>query len=375
MTNEVVASALVDVCKNRVPSLPREDLLEDRFVEAVHLHRIAPLAHVLLREDRPEIAERLRTARDFAMAIHLRSMVVLAELGNAVGDIPWAAFKGPVLSEFFHPVSGLRSYGDVDVLVAPGNLREVAALVEAAGWSAGDHLGHQLNPDTPGEMHWRTPSGLLVDMHWSMINMAAVRRRHNVPTCELLDRRCQVRVGLSTMPILNPIDGFVHLCMHAALTGAHKMLWLLDVEQMARQITEWEPVFERARQWQVHASVALVLRRASHVLGLPIPVDSCERLGVSPLSRDIMDFTDRWSSVPSLHREESLAKAVSRGIQSEGLDTLRVMGQKTVKGAWHRRPGHVSTPVTDDWVVADHGARDVYLAAVEAEAAGLGSPS
>lgn len=364
-----VATALVDVCRGRVPHLSDRGAVAEEFVDAVRLHRIAPLAHVLLREDRPDISDRLGTDRDLAMAIHLRSSIVLGELGRAAGDIPWAAFKGPVLSEFFHPVQGLRTYGDIDVLVGPTDLREMSDRLVDIGWIVADPDEHHHNPDTPGEMHWLTPAGLLVDMHWSMINMAQIRRRFNVRTDSLLKRRRRVRLGLATAPVLDPLDAFVHVCMHAGLTGAHRLLWLLDVDQMARQVTDWDAVVQRTVEWQVEAPMAVVVGRATRFLGTPVPSDLVERLGITRSSRRVMDLADRWSPVPSLEKEESIAKAVSRGVRLTGPATLDVLARKAWLGAVARLSGRTAgRRRSGGWTGADAVAQDAYLAAVEAEA-------
>ena len=77
-------------------------------VRAVRFHRIAPLAHVALRDVRPDLAALLREDRDHALTHHVRVTTSLAAISSTLADVPWLAFKGPVLSELLHPVAGLR---------------------------------------------------------------------------------------------------------------------------------------------------------------------------------------------------------------------------------------------------------------------------
>lgn len=362
-----VAQALVDVCRQRVPSLPRDPAVIADFVDAVRLHRLAPLAHVVLRDERPDIAEQLRRDRDVTKAVHLRASLVLDQLGGLLEDVPWAVFKGPVLSELAHPVAGLRTYGDVDVLVDPRDLREIAGRLQQAGWAAGDHFGHHYHAETPGEMHWRTPAGLLVDLHWSMLNAGVVRDRHAVRSRDLLARRRMVGLGLTTAPVLDEVDAFVHVCMHAGLSGAHRLLWLLDVDQLAQDLTGWNAVAVRARQWGAHASLAVVLGRAAAILGTPVPAGFDEALDVTPAARTLMAAADRMSAVPSLRHEESLAKLVGRAARPTGPRMAGQVVRKLALGAWHRRP---FAPAPDDqstFVVVDDAAREHFLSRVEHE--------
>lgn len=367
-----VARALVDICHQRVPELPDDPIVAEEFLAGVRLHRLAPLAHVLLREERPELAAALATDRHMAKAIHLRSSLVLDELRRVLDEIPWAVFKGPVLSELAHPVPGLRVYGDIDVLVDPRTLREVSRRLEGAGWTVGDHIGHHTNPNTAGEMHWRTPAGLLVDMHWSMLNMARTRDQMSVSTRALLSRRYEVSLGLTTVPVLHQVDAFVHVCMHAGISGAHRLLWLLDVDQLVRQLDDWGPVADRARGWKAHAATAVVLGRARTFLGTPVPDQLFRELGVTAAARAMMSASDRLSPVPSLVREESVAKLVSRAARPTGPRMAVELGRKSALGAWHRRPTVGDSDPRPEFVLVDDDAKERYLRAVEYEAAGGG---
>ncbi|WP_448071243.1 nucleotidyltransferase family protein [Georgenia yuyongxinii] len=92
-----------------MPDLPADPTVQAQLVTAVRHHRIAPLAHVGLRDLSPDVAARLRPDRDAAIAMHLRTSGVLDRLARLLPDVPWATFKGPVLSELAHPVPGLRA--------------------------------------------------------------------------------------------------------------------------------------------------------------------------------------------------------------------------------------------------------------------------
>lgn len=360
-----VGHALVDVCRGRVPSLPAGPVERADFVAAARYHRIAPLAHVLLREAQPELAGPLREDRDTAKDVHLRAAFVLASLDQVLGDVPWATFKGPVLSELAHPVPGLRMYKDVDVIVAPTALRAVTGRLLAAGWEVGDYTDILDNPDLPGEMHWRSPAGLWVDLHWSMINMAVRRGRFRVPTDQLLGRRRTTTVGMSRVPVLDEVDAFIHVCLHATLTGAHRLLLLLDVDQLVRAVTDWDLVVARAREWRAQAPLAVALVRARSVLGTPAPLDLGDRLGISGDVQQLLAATDRLFPVPRLRREASAARFVARAVREDTPRTLARLSRNAAHGFRDRlaRPAPRA-----ERQQAGQRSLDSFLARVEAEA-------
>lgn len=365
--NRTVAAAIADICRNRPPDSTPDATTRRLFVDAARHHRVAPLAHVLLRSSDPDLAAELKADRDAAMSKHISASVALEGLGQILEGLAWVTFKGPVLSEHAHPVSGLRSYQDVDVLVSPSDLRHVTARLLDAGWQIADFSDMLHNPETPGEMHWVSPAGILVDLHWSMINMAPTRRLFSVSTDELLERRVQVPLGLSTTWTLHPVDSVVHVCLHAALTGAHRMLLILDADQLARRITDWDEVVSRAHSWGAETAVAIVMSRASGLLQTPVPDALAKDLGVSSVFRAVTRAIDHVAPVPTLHKEASLARLVARSARPGSAGTLAAVGTRGLLGVAHRLGTISRRTARTDRRPADLDALETYLQAVETQ--------
>ncbi|WP_165368015.1 nucleotidyltransferase family protein [Phytoactinopolyspora endophytica] len=362
------SAALVDVCMLKRPMLAHGTSDAHAFIEAVRRHRVAPLAHVALRSAEPEVAAALKPDRDEAMTRHLSAGIVLSALSELLDGLPWAVFKGPVLSEHAHPAPGLRSYHDVDVVVSPSQLREVASRLASAGWDVIDYTDMLTNPDPPGEMHWVSPTGILVDLHWSMINMATTRQLFSVPTDELLERRVQGSIGLSSAWMLDPVDAVVHTCLHAALTGADRMLLLLDADQLARRVTDWDDVVTRARTWNAAPALAIVLARARSLLGTPLPDDLDRELGSSAGFRLVTGTVDRLMPVSSLRRDASFPRLVARSAHPSSGRTLAAVGRRSLRGVTQRLGvTRVPSPPAHRQP-ADARALEKYLRAVESQA-------
>ena len=135
-------------------------------------------------------------------------------------------------------------------------------------WPRRDDL---LNGEVTGEIELGRAGGAVVDLHWSLVLSETLRRRFHIPTVDILARSTPLTIGPVDARTLDTTDTLVHLCHHAALSGAVRLVHLLDVDQAARRIEDWERVARRARSWGAGAQVGLVLARARRVLGTPVP--------------------------------------------------------------------------------------------------------
>ncbi|WP_460691325.1 nucleotidyltransferase family protein [Nocardioides flavus (ex Wang et al. 2016)] len=343
-----------------------DDMLVPELVDAARFHRIAPLVHVAYRDSAGALAEASRADRVRAITMHVSACDALGEVSTLLADLDWVTFKGPVYSERAHPVPGLRSYNDVDVLLDPFQLRDAAHMLLGAGWRVADYQDMLRNEAVPGEMHWVTPAGVLVDLHWSMVNMASRRRLFAIHTAELLQRRVRVELGSDVVWTLDPVDALVHACVHASLAGANRLIYLIDVERLSLDVVDWNEVVSRAVAWRAQSQVALVLGRSHRVLGAPVPRDLDHRLGLSRMLQSLMAVTDRVAPVETSRRNVGLNKFVARAVRPSGpataatvaLNASRLLRQVTAGG---------SEPKTGR-VRADRACLDAYLAAVESAA-------
>lgn len=356
-----LSRALVSIARGEVPTIdPAVRADPEGFVDALRYHRLAPLAHTLLRDSGDELAELIRSDRDATVALHIHVTTLLGHLGELLDGVPWVVFKGPVLSELAHPVRGLRSYHDLDLLVSPHDLRRVSRTLLDAGWRVVDYDDMLRNPEIPGEMHWASPSGMLMDLHWSMINMRSRRERLAVPTVDLLKRRVPVQLGFHSAWTLAPADGLVHVCLHAALTGANKLIYLVDAQRSAARVDDWPEAGRRANAWGAAPHVALVLRRAQRSLGGELPDGFDRQFGVSLAFRALTAIVDRVAPVERARTEPGPARLVARAVQPGAVRTV-ISSSRSVARYVVDRP----SPTPSDRVTADAAALELYLDRVE----------
>src|SRR6185437_16415495 len=158
--------------------------------------------------------------------------------------IDWLVLKGPALAHSVYPRPDLRHYVDLDLLVSPADFGALLAVLEAAGYQLVDRNWPLLARDLPGELRLRSPRGVLLDLHWSIFNDAGRRASFSAPTAALLADRRELSVGF---PALSATDQLVHAGIHAALSGANRLGWLLDV-QLAAATADWPAVVGAARR-------------------------------------------------------------------------------------------------------------------------------
>ncbi len=288
---------------------------------------MGPLVHVRTRKVDPALSASLRPQFEQAVGRHLLTRAVLGELDRVFGThVRWVVLKGPVLSELAHPVPCARPYGDLDVLIDPSQLREAVELLVQQRWVLLDRNHPLLSKRIPGELHLLSPSGVQVDLHWSVLNMAHTRAAFPVQTRELLRRTRLVPIGSHATPTLEVEEFFVHVCLHAALSGADRLLLLLDVDQLARDTrVDWDRLVSAVGRWGAGPAVAVSLGRAHRLLGAPVPSTLLSSLCGTPW-RTLTSIVDRLAPVHLSPEGGSVGRLVARASRP---DDARSWGQLT----------------------------------------------
>lgn len=243
-------------------------------------------AALMAADVRPDVVEAVLQPYHRGLLHHLRALSDLTVVDAALGavDAPYAVVKGPVVATRAHQRPDLRAYSDLDVVVPPPHFGPAVRSLLAAGAIPVTRAFHALVDVEAGELTLSMPSGGTLDLHWHTINSAAVRRAFDVRPADLVARASVVDVGGVLVPVLDAADEVVYVAMHAVLSGAHRLLWIKDVERLvANRDLAWDVVAERARAARAELVVAVALRHASAVLGTQLPRDARRRFAISSL--------------------------------------------------------------------------------------------
>jgi hypothetical protein len=299
----------------------------------------------LVALDRAGLGDICRT--QFARHVQLSSE--LLALGDRLTQsrIPWAAMKGPVVSEELHRRPDLRSAVDLDILVAPERLGEAIRALQDGGCRLLERNWPLARAVRPGQLHLRSPAGTTIDLHWQVIHSQRARRGSASLTEDLLARTRVAQLPGGGVPTLDEVDTVAHLCVHAAQSGGDRLIWLVDIDRALAR-TSVDQVADRALELRVGPMVEVMLRRCRGVLGTPVPDRYLRRLVSEPAWRVVSAAS---ALLPQVHRARgggSVARLVARAARSDARTSLRETASRAA--AWL---GHGTTAATS-------GTRDLW---------------
>lgn len=303
--------------------------------DAVDLAAVPPDVHAWLalesNRDRVESARVASGLRDVAGAFD--------------AHVPWLVLKGPALATV-HRAPSLRRAVDLDVLVRPSDLADAVDALRASGATLLDEDWTQLRLRRTAQVGLRLADGALLDLHWHLVNDFEVRDAFRMPTVALFGRARTSELWGTSFPTLGVTDTLLHLGVHAATAGGHRLIWLKDIERtVASSPVDWDEVVSRARAWRVHLVLAVMLRRAGQVLGAEVPAEVIGRLDRARLWSTLVTAGD-GRRLPARQRQRSLTRLATRATRRGTARSLGLLAWRGVRAATTRPPQ--ALPVEDE---------------------------
>lgn len=290
------------------------------------------------------LAHELAVGHGSAIAGHMRAVATLHEVHRLLtgAGIPSVVLKGPALAGLCYPRPDLRWYRDLDLLVAPAHLEAAVEVLEAAGSTLLDRNWDLIHAVRPGELHLLTPHGVVLDLHFQLVNNAERRSRFRVDPTEVLGRAETVTLGGHRVGTPDATDSLLHLALHTALSGADRLGWFSDVDQAVRnRAPMWPDLVARAHAWGVASLVHQVLLRAVGTVSTPVPAEVLGAL--SPGAA--------WDLVVrSVHHADDLSRTTGRTSPARALARQARPGAGrtlwgVLRGAGARGPGFAGDDV------------------------------
>ncbi|MEO6715439.1 MAG: nucleotidyltransferase family protein [Mycobacteriales bacterium] len=269
---------------------------------AAHFHRIGGYVRVAMTANpdlaarEPELMQVLERLDHVATTAHLRSLGDLRWLGTVLEptSLPWLVVKGPILSEHMHGGPGLRSYADLDIVVRGRHLEAVADALAVAGAPVADRNWRMLREVAAGELNMKARYGTPIDLHWQLLFRGTLRDQFDVRMGDFIDRARPLQIAGMSVLSSDPIDTVLHLCLHAAMSGGHELMWLKDIERaMVVDPPDWDVLVNRARDWRLGVVVGTMLQRVRGTLGLDVHTEVLEALFESRSYRLLSAAVDR----------------------------------------------------------------------------------
>ncbi len=215
----------------------------------------------------------------FALAAELVAVLKLFRAAN----IEAIAVKGPVSAALCYGDLGLRTFSDLDILIAPDDVGTATELLEARGYAPQLKLppGWQNQLVREGtERLFRHPDGVrMVDLHWHLM-------RHGYSftpgTRGVFARRQTVYVGTHKVPTLALEPTLLFLLLHGMKHDWSSLGWLTDVAELLRRhpTLDWELLLEWSSPRGPRRFIDVGLSLAHALLDAPV-ASSVLRRGTS----------------------------------------------------------------------------------------------
>jgi hypothetical protein len=172
----------------------------------------------------------------------------------------------------------------------------------------------------------RGPLGTPLDVHWTLLFDGALRDRFAMDIDGALGRARTVRVADADVPTFDAADTLNHLCLHAAMDGGSRLIWMKDVERcVVVDAPAWDEVVERALAWRIGVPVGLLLARARHSLGAPVPSTVTRRL-LGGIGSAVAAGVDAGWPVGRASDRGSPARLLARSARATMPETWRELG-------------------------------------------------
>jgi hypothetical protein len=251
------------------------ELLDLATAQRIPGHLVAALDSGVICATPEQRAEAGRRHEE-ALALDLVLERLLAETSNMFADagIVHRGLKGPVLARTLYAEPALRSFGDVDLLVAADQFDEAVALLVARGGRP-----RYREPRTRFTSRFGkgvcvvTADGLELDVHRVFV---AGPFGLAIDAQDLFEDPCNIVVGGVEIPVPSPDLTFLHVCYHAALGDrAPRYTTLRDIAEFLCPVSvDVGHVLTLAERWHGRA----VLQRALLLTRSYLPVDVPEPL-------------------------------------------------------------------------------------------------
>ena len=251
------------------------------FLELASRHGLQALAHRVLEGSGvpPEAARSLWMAsveRRRCNAVLSRELarVATALEGHGISCIP---FKGPTLSVLAYGDSGVREFGDLDVLVRPRDVPAARRVLEGLGYRPEYAIApHAERALLDARKHYdivlRGEAGNVVELHWRTDADFPVEQ----PDDAWWAGRPRVAFEGATLHAFTPTELMLVLLLHGSKHHWTSLQWLADVAALTRrEAIDWHWIVMRAGALHCRRRLALGAILLRDLLGAAVPETAC----------------------------------------------------------------------------------------------------
>lgn len=245
-----------------------------RLLDQAGRHGVAPLLyrHVRNAPGATVLPAALATLAEQSRICLGRNLLLRHKLVHLLGafnraGIPVMPLKGPWLSDLLYDDPGLRTMGDLDLLVQPDDRARGEALLLSEGI--------QLPASLQGaeyDTSFIIRNNVTVELHWDLTedHFASLDLRELWASAER--REWEGR----TIWTMSQPDLLLYLCLHAVKDGLASLRTLLDITLVMERFggsLPWREMAAQAGRLRIRTPVYVALCHARTLLGAPAPAE------------------------------------------------------------------------------------------------------
>ncbi|MBN2574781.1 MAG: nucleotidyltransferase family protein [Deltaproteobacteria bacterium] len=302
------------LCRQQAEQVERA--LASDLVDQLLLH--AMLTGGLDRRLPKPLTDRLGLRRLTTAVKVIRQDHVMREVGSLLDEhgVEAVVFKGALVRHMLYAKPYLRPSADIDVLVAPADVREVARSFEDRGFSV------TLASHSDTHEVWIERHGVGIDLHWTWLRPGRMRRD---TTAEILATR--VRRGDLWGP--NDTHLTVLMLVHPAITDhvTGRLISAVDLDRWLRKAQiPWDSVVEVLDRIGLRTAAWAMLHWTRGLFGTPVPDEVWRALAPSLLRQRYIEAWLRRHPARLYRQRPTLVRgAFSLALQDRPSDAARAL--------------------------------------------------
>lgn len=257
----------------------------DVFNDLVRYHKLASLIHNKLGNSTENLFPESTTNilkqghKTNAMAnllLSAKAIEIFGEFQNK--EIPLLLTKGLSVEQWLYEKPGLRSSGDIDLLIKHDDCLAALTCFLAMGYEL-VYLSDRLIPESQlckqfirtqkDFVFVHSTSKVVIELHW---RVAIPHSAFPIIFDDALNTRSTFSIAGKSLQTLPQDMHATYLCYHGTKHYWSRLFWLYDVAKlMLKKGTDWQSIFSQAQHLKAEASVGLALVLASKIFLVPIP--------------------------------------------------------------------------------------------------------
>lgn len=214
---------------------------------------------------------------------------VLSALNKQGLDV--ISLKGLFLVDHVYKDVGLRSFGDLDLMVKKEAIPQAIAVLQGLGYRLDTYFNtRDLNQDIKHVPPMSKPGGATVELHWTILEED---EPFTIDADGLWARSVPARIADLDGLALCPEDLLLHLCLHFAYQHRLKLglRGVLDISETLHTYSNslnWQQLIQTAQAWGAQRVTWLVLSLAAEMLGAEIPRPVFSQLMSGPVDPAVL---------------------------------------------------------------------------------------